>query len=140
VATRPPGFLGVGWTFPPAFNLATGGVQMVAAEDDIRESLEILFSTAPGERIMQPDYGCDLNSHLFDTIDETALTHLKTLISDAILYFEPRIVVEDVTFDATAIVDGVLLINIAYFVEMTNARSNMVIPYYLSEGTLANLG
>ena len=140
MATQPPGFLGVGWGFPPAFDLATGRVQMVAAEDDIRESLEILFSTAPGERLMQPDYGCDLNIHLFDAIDETALTHLKTLISDAILYFEPRIVVQDVTFDSTAIVDGVLLITIVYLVEMTNARSNVVIPYYLSEGTLTNLG
>ena len=140
MVTQPPGFLGVGWGFPTAFDLATGRVQMVAAEDDIRESLEILFSTAPGERLMQPDYGCDLNIHLFDAIDETALTHLKTLISDAILYFEPRIVVQDVTFDSTAIVDGVLLITIVYLVEMTNARSNVVIPYYLSEGTLTNLG
>ncbi|MBV8662380.1 MAG: GPW/gp25 family protein [Hyphomicrobiales bacterium] len=139
MAARSPRFLGVGWAFPPAFDLATGSARMVKADDDIRESLAILFSTAPGERIMQPEYGCDLNIHLFDTIDETALTHLRALISDAILYFEPRIVVEDITFDDANIADGVLMITIVYLIEMTNSRSNLVFPYYLSEGTLANL-
>jgi hypothetical protein len=71
--------------------------------------------------------------------DETTLTHLKTIIADAILYFEPRIVLEDVTFDTTDIADGVLLIDVVYWIEMTNSRSNLVIPYYFLEGTLARL-
>jgi phage baseplate assembly protein W len=76
---------------------------------------------------------------VFDTIDETTLTHIKTLITDAILYFEPRIIVDDVTFDTTGIDDGVLRINLEYVIEMTNSRSNLVIPYYFSEGAFASL-
>ena len=139
MAVQRPPFLGRGWAFPPAFDLTSGQVQMVEADKDIHQSLEILFSTIPGERIMEPDYGCDLKAHVFDTIDETTLTHIKTLITDAILYFEPRIIVDDVTFDTTGIDDGVLRINLEYVIEMTNSRSNLVIPYSFSEGTFANL-
>ncbi|MGA2043984.1 MAG: GPW/gp25 family protein [Roseiarcus sp.] len=132
-------FLGRGWAFPPEFDLRSGSVRMVEADVDIHQSLEILFSTKPGERVMEPDYGCDLTAHVFDAMDETTLTHLKTIIADAILYFEPRIVLEDVTFDTTDIADGVLLIDVVYWIEMTNSRSNLVIPYYFLEGTLARL-
>ena len=48
-------FLGTGWSFPPEFN-PYGSVKKVSDEEDIRESLVILLSTSPGERIMQPTY------------------------------------------------------------------------------------
>ena len=53
-------FYGTGWSFPPAFDNTLSGVQMVSDMVDIQESLQILLSTRPGERIMQPNYGCDL--------------------------------------------------------------------------------
>ena len=112
---------------------------MVQADEDIRQSLNILFSTTPGERIMAPDYGCNLRACLFETVDDTTLTQIKAIISDAILYFEPRIILEDVTFDTSGIADGILRINLEYIIEMTNSRSNLVYPYYLSEGTLTRL-
>ena len=40
-------FLGTGWSFPPV--LTDTGVQLSRYEQDIRESLHVLFSTAPGE-------------------------------------------------------------------------------------------
>ena len=52
-------FLGTGWAFPPEFHRygEQAGVKLVSEEEDIRESLGILLSTRPGERIMQPGYG-----------------------------------------------------------------------------------
>lgn len=132
-------FLGRGWAFPPRFDIASGGVAMVEADEDIRQSLIILFSTIPGERLMVPDYGCNLKAYVFDTLDETNLTHMKTMISDAILYFEPRIILEEVDFDTSRIAEGLLQISLDYVVETTNSRSNLVFPYYLSEGTLVRL-
>jgi uncharacterized protein len=132
-------FLGRGWAFPPSFDLASGQVEMVEGNEDIQQSLRILFSTLPGERIMVPDYGCDLRAFVFESIDETTLTHMKTIISDAILFFEPRIILDDVVFDTSAIDDGVLNISIDYTVETTNSRSNFVFPYYLTEATLTQL-
>ena len=60
-------FLGTGWSFPPTFQTSGKEVEMVSYEQDIKESLHILLSTSPGERIMQPSFGCDLKKILLHT-------------------------------------------------------------------------
>ncbi|MDD5033799.1 MAG: GPW/gp25 family protein [Methylococcaceae bacterium] len=130
-------FLGRGWSFPPTFEAASGELMMVEAEEDIRQSLAILISTVPGERIMLPQYGCALHSLIFESIDNTLLTEIKTVLADAILYFEPRIRVETIKITTDRMADGLLVIAIEYTVVQTNTRSNMVFPFYLAEGTNA---
>ena len=109
---------------------------MVAEEEDIQESLRILFSTAPGERVMHPSYGCGLKRMVFEQINETARTEIKDLIERAILFFEPRITLERVELDDTQIFEGRLLILLDYTIRTINIRSNMVYPFYFQEGTL----
>ncbi len=129
-------FLGRGWSFPPRFNPVDRGVEMVDEEEDIQESLRILFSTAPGERVMQPSYGCGLKRMVFEQISETVRTEIKDLIERAILFFEPRITLERVELDDTEIFDGKLMILLQYTIRTINIRSNMVYPFYFQEGTL----
>ena len=133
---RDTSFLGRGWSFPPRFNPIDRGVEMVAEEEDIRESLRILFSTAPGERVMHPSYGCGLKRMVFEQINETVRTEIKDLIERAILFFEPRITLERVELDDTQIFEGRLLILLEYTIRTINIRSNMVYPFYIREGTL----
>jgi phage baseplate assembly protein W len=112
---------------------------MVAAEEDIRESLWILMTTIPGERVMLPDYGCGIHEHVFDGIGETLYTYLRTHIEHAVLFYEPRIVLEGVEIVFRDYLDGVLNITLTYTIIQTNTRNNLVIPYSLKEGTLAAL-
>ncbi|WP_322044101.1 GPW/gp25 family protein [Paraburkholderia sp. J67] len=128
-------FLGRGWQFPPSFDKAGAGVLMAEAEADIHQSLMVLFSTVPGERVMLPDYGCPLHLHVFDAMDQYNLTLLQSLISDAVLRYEPRILLEEVDFDLSRAMDGLLRITLTYLIRQTNTRSNMVFPFYRSEGT-----
>jgi uncharacterized protein len=132
-------FLGRGWSFPPSFNRIIPGVAMLEQEADIASSLEILLSTARGERLMLPHFGCNLDDLVFDSLD----TRLKTLMADkietAILYHEPRIEVETVTVDDHAELEGVVLIEVVYRVKSTNSRFNFVYPFYRLEGTDINL-
>jgi uncharacterized protein len=137
--TKYEGFLGKGWAFPPAFDLDEQIVAMVSAEDDIRESLYILLTTIPGERIMLPDYGCLIHEHVFDIMGETLFTHLKGLIEHAVLHYEPRIILENVLFTVEDQREGLLKITLEYTIIQTNTRNNLVIPYYLKEGTLVPL-
>ncbi|MCW5203466.1 MAG: GPW/gp25 family protein [Candidatus Electrothrix communis] len=133
---RDTSFLGRGWSFPPRFNPVDRDVEMVDEEEDIQESLRILFSTAPGERVMQPSYGCGLKRMVFEQISETVRTEIKDLIERAILFFEPRITLERVELDDTEIFDGKLMILLQYTIRTINIRSNMVYPFYFQEGTL----
>ena len=130
-------FLGVGWSFPPEF-LKRGravGVKMVTEEEDIRESLGILLSTRPGERVMHPTYGCGLHAMVFETINESTVTEIKDLIERAILFFEPRITLEDIEVYTEDALDGTLKIQLNYTVRKTNTRSNVVYPFYYLEGS-----
>jgi Bacteriophage baseplate protein W len=132
-------YLGRGWTFPPSFGLAPPGVTLLVEEADVASSLQILLSTTPGERVMQPLYGCNLSELLFDSLD----TRLKTLMADkvesAILYYEPRVTLETVNLDDSLELEGVVLIEVVYRVKSTNSRFNFVYPYYKQEGTDINL-
>jgi hypothetical protein len=128
-------FLGTGWRFPPAFGQTDRRAVLVSGEDDIRESLHVLLSTAPGERVMQPDYGCDLRSLVFSELDASAVTAVQDAIRRAILFFEPRIDLESVDADDARAAEGVLTLHLNYRVRTTNTRSNMVYPFYFIEGT-----
>ena len=127
-------FLGTGWSFPPTFNKESRGVLMTSDIEDINKSLEILFSTALGERLMQPKYGANLERFLFEPITETLKTYMKDLINDAILYHEARIKLLDLKLEAFEL-EGRIDIKLEYMIKGTNSRYNYVYPYYLEEGT-----
>ncbi|WP_202427495.1 GPW/gp25 family protein [Duganella margarita] len=127
-------FLGTGWSFPPQFS-RRGTVHMVSAHEDIRDSLRILLGTTPGERVMQPSFGCGLKSQVYEEINESTLTILKDVIRRAILFFEPRVVLNHILDDSSMAIEGRIDFNIHYTVISTNTRHNIVYPFYLREGT-----
>ena len=128
-----PSFLGTGWSFPPTFTEGGADVATVSDAEDIHQSLQILFATSFGERVMQDDYGCDLGRFLFEEIDRSLLNSLTGLVSDAILFHEPRIALNNLQISDAEAVAGLLLIQIDYTIRTTNSRYNMVYPFYLSE-------
>jgi len=130
-------YLGRGWSFPPRFDAAGATVAMVEGEEDVRQSLRILLSTIRSERTMLPDFG--LEPDVFMATDESSLTQLKTRIADAILYYEPRIVLSRIELDHSRIADGILLVDLHYVIPGVNSRSNVVYPFYLREGTNVRL-
>jgi uncharacterized protein len=139
-------FLGTGWGFPPTFvredapakasgrtaGCPKGRVVMVADEVDIYQSLQILFNTALGERIMQPRYGADLKNQVFEPMNASVLTFIEDLLRTAIVYHEPRIEAERLSIRPDPL-DGRLDIEIDYRIRTTNTRFNFVFPFYLTE-------
>ena len=132
--SKKPPFLGRGWSFPPSFDAQAGEVAMVEAEQDIRESLYVLLTTLPGERVMVPNYGCALQHFVFALLDANTQAQLSRLVSDAILYYEPRIDVSQIGIEVDE-VNGIASLAIDYTVRRTNSRSNIVIPFCRDEGT-----
>lgn len=127
-------FLGRGWGFPPEFSNNMKGVKLTEGEEDIEKSLEILLSTRLGERIMLPDYGCNLDELVFSPLNLTLKTYVTDLIKTAILYHEPRIELEKVKIEPSDDNEGMLLITIDYRVRITNSRKNLVFPFYQAVG------
>lgn len=107
---------------------------MADGDEDIRQSLWVLLSCAPGERIHRPDYGCDLRKYAFEVMDTAAQTLLRNEIERAVILWEPRISLVSVAFEIDH-EQGLLRILLDYTVNRVNRRSNMVYPFYLNEGT-----
>ncbi|WP_373496446.1 GPW/gp25 family protein [Aquiflexum sp.] len=128
-------FLGKGWGFPPQFDRSSSKIKMLQDEEDIQSSLEILLSTKLGERVMRPDYGCDLHELVFEPLTTTFKTYMTDLIRTSILYYEPRIEVEKIDLNDTGDLEGRILITVTYKIRATNSRFNFVYPFYKNEGT-----
>ncbi len=130
--TQGKAFLGTGWAFPPAAS-PTGDVATVAHEADIEQAIRIILGTAPGERVMRPDFGAGLKTLLFEPMNTTTAALAQYNVQKALVEWEPRI--DQITVKVTPQPStGSLSIDIRYRVRLTNVFYNLVYPFYLSEG------
>lgn len=127
-------FLGIGWSFPIQFNWQTKSVKMVSAEKDIEESLFILLNTLKKERLLRPDYGCNLLPMVFDNMDSNLYSAMKDDIQNAITLYESRIEVAEIRLEE-AMDEGIIYIELGYTIRATNSRQNLVFPFYITQGT-----
>jgi uncharacterized protein len=92
---------GFGGDGPAGLQLApNGGVATVSGDAAIRQAIFMLLATAPGERVMRPEYGCDLHRLMFSPADDTTAGLAIHYVRRALERFEPRI--ELLHVDATA--------------------------------------
>jgi hypothetical protein len=126
-------FLGVGWAFPVAPD-AAGEAALAAYEEDVREAIEIILGTNPGERVMRPDFGAGLQALVFEPIGATTAALVRHRVEEALVRWEPRIDVLDVRVRADGTLLNRLLVEIDYQVRSTNTFYNLVYPFYLLEG------
>ncbi len=126
-------FLGIGWGFPT--NVRNNGALNVAVfEEDIRQAILIILGTARGERVMRPDFGSGLYTLVFEPVNKTTMALVRYEVEQALIDWEPRIDLEDVTVTTDATERNTLLIDISYRVRTTNSRHNLVYPFFLLEG------
>src|SRR2546423_4509743 len=107
-------FLGRGWSAPIALDPRTGLVQSVAYEEDIRQSILIILETAPGERVMRPNFGCGIHDLVFTSLDSTTLQLIRSSVEEAMRRFEARIELLDVTGEEETDLEGMMLGGLAY--------------------------
>jgi len=124
--------IGTGWSFPPAFTPGGENMLMTTGIQDIENSIHILLSTALQERVMQPTYGCNLDSMLFESMNEHFKTYLKHLVKSAIMYHEARIKADNINVKMDESVEGRILIIIDYTIRSTNTKLNYVYDFYLN--------
>lgn len=126
-------FLGTGWEFPVGTD-HTGDVAVSSGEQDIEEAIRIILGTAKGERVMRPDFGCDIHDHVYATVTPATLNMIESSVREALVRWEPRIDIERIDARAADAEPNKVLIEIEYYVRTTNSLSNMVYPFYLTEG------
>ncbi|QDB79392.1 GPW/gp25 family protein [Georgenia sp. 311] len=125
-------FLGTGWSFPVTLD-GDGGVALAGHEEDVRQSVLIILSTNLGERVMRPVFGSDVRRFVFDSASTTRLALLQHRVTEALVRWEPRIDVDEVTVTVPPSTVARVDVDIAYRVRATNTFYNLVYPFYLDE-------
>lgn len=123
-------FVGRGFAWPLRVD-HTGAIAMTSGTADLDDALRVVLLTAPGERVMRPQFGCKIWDLLFEPITANLLGLIREAVRDALAQWEPRIEVEEVEPVQDDDVDGLVTIRIAYRVRATNDRRNLVYPFYV---------
>jgi uncharacterized protein len=126
-------FLGKGWSFP--VTARGGSIAMAESEESISQAIWIILATAPGERMMRPEFGCGIHNLVFAPNDITTRTRVTNEVREALILWEPRIDILDVTVETKGRGE-LLLINVHYRVRTTNNLFNMVFPFYLEHSSV----
>jgi phage baseplate assembly protein W len=122
--------LGSGLAFPLSVD-HRGALAMARGEDDVEQALTIILGTAPGERPMRPEFGCEVHDFVFDSIDAAMVGRVEGAVRAALDRWEPRIEVVAVDFDLERAGQGVLVVTITYRIRATNRERNLVYPFYV---------
>jgi phage baseplate assembly protein W len=122
-------FIGRGISFPLRVD-QSGGIALAEGGDGIDASIRMALSTAPGERVMRPQFGCRIWDLLFEPVNANTLGLMAEAVRDALSQWEPRIEVDDV--EVTASADrSVLYIDVRYSIRGTNNPRSLVFPFYV---------
>lgn len=123
--------LGTGWSFPVRPN--NGKLSYVSYEKDIEQAIGIILETARNERIMRPQFGGGLNNFLFESNSSVTHQRIRESVRNALIDWEPRIDVENVSIAASPTEPNLMFITIDYVVRRSNTFYNRVYPFYLNE-------
>ncbi len=129
-------FLGTGWRFPVQLN-EQQEIAMSSHEQDVQEAIWLILSTAPGERIMLPEFGCGIHDFVFAPNNTRTAGLIAYHVELALNRWEPRIDLMGVDVRQDQANLSLLLIEIEYRVRTTDSRFNLVYPFYLERGETA---
>lgn len=127
-------WLGTGFGFPLLPD-STGKLTYLDGLDLVRQSIESILDTEPGERIMRPAFGCGLRRYLMAPNTLTTRTAMTEDITTALATWEPRIELTNVSVlpDANPTLNPTLVwIEISYVRLADRRPDNLVYPFYLS--------
>jgi len=124
--------VGRGLAFPPQVD-DRGSVALTTNENEIQQAIYIILSTAPGERVIRPEFGCRIFDYIFAPANNATASAVEIEVRTALIRWEPRININKITVTPTPGANGMLLIDIDYEIKATNDRRNLVFPFYLMQ-------
>lgn len=127
----PADFYGRGLSYPVQIG-TKGGLRESADLQKIDESIRIILGTQHGERVMRPDFGCNLRSLVFAPNNLQTAALARHYVQDGLKRWEPRIAVQDVTVTNDP-AENRLLIEIRYMIQASLDRQAMIYPFYLEQ-------
>ncbi len=122
--------VGRGWAFPPRLS-DRNHMSLVGDDVDIKRSIYIIINTFPGERVMRPDFGCEIHSLIFWPANDQTAAVAERYVREALERWEPRVALQRIRVTPGATEYGELFIEIIYQIKGQHDPRSLVFPYYL---------
>ena len=123
-------FLGRGWRFPVGTD-GSGGIELTSEKANIEQSIRVILGTAPGERVMRPEFGCYIHDYVFHPNDASTASMVAYYVKEAVTKWEPRVRDVEVRAYPDSQSETTMLIEIRYEIRSSNNLENMVYPFFL---------
>lgn len=123
-------FIGRGFYWPMQVD-HTGSIRLTDGAADLDRSMAVVLATAPGERVMRPQFGCRIWDLLFEPVTPNLLGLMSQAVRDALAQWEPRVTIESVDPVPDKNDAALIVIDVTYRVKATNDRRNLVYPFYV---------
>jgi phage baseplate assembly protein W len=126
-------FLGSGWAFPLGVN-SRGRIALASREQDVEQAMRIILLTPKGQRLMRPEFGCQIHDLIFAPNDSNTAGLAAYYVEEALAMWEPRIEVVTVDVNPDPLDQARVLITISYEIRATHDRRSLVFPFYRIPG------
>ncbi len=128
-------FIGRGLQFPLRVD-AQGGLALTRGGREVEESIRVILETAPGERVMRPEFGCRAWELMFAPRNAETEATLVEFVQEALALWEPRIDVAEITLvEDPHYDDSIMLVNIRYRIKQSHDERSIVFPFYIMNET-----
>lgn len=104
----------MGWKFPFFISPDHGRVEISGMRENIRESVEIILRTEPGERLLHPTFGTKLHQFLFEGMDSQTEEMIRREVRHSLTMWEKRIQDIEVETDMGQTREGTLRVTVTY--------------------------
>lgn len=125
-------FLGVGWAFP--IGVEQGRIAVARGDNDIEQAIRMILLTPKGQRVMRPEFGCQIHELLFAPNNSATSALAATYVEEALMMWEPRIQVRSVDVSVDPDHEGRLLVILDYEIKQTHDKRSLVFPFYRIPG------
>ncbi|AZI44512.1 phage baseplate protein (plasmid) [Deinococcus psychrotolerans] len=121
--------LGTGWAFPVGPD-ARGRVGLISGIRAVEQAILMILMTPKGQRVMRPDYGCQIHELVFAPNDASTLGLASYYVHEALTAWEPRIELTDVDADSDPAYPERIVISIKYRIRSEASEQSLVFPFY----------
>ena len=122
------GNIAIGVSLP--FNGPSGPFNSTySTQTQIKSNLLNLLLTNKGERVFNPEFGCDLGRALFEGINENIVETITDLINTNVAIFVPEVQINNVVVDLSTPDNNTVSVTVNYRIRISGTADQVTVQF-----------
>mgnify|MGYP003145126372 CR=1 FL=1 len=103
-----------GVALPISQNSEDGFTMLKSFKKTVKQNLKMILLTAPGERVMEPEFGVGLRNFLFESYTPSTYNKIETKIRSQVATYMPSVEIQQIQFGESGMDQNRLSIRIMF--------------------------